>query len=348
MKKAVGREGIMPKGSSFKERLYVFLNINYEHKSRRYWLALAVPQLIFLLFLIYATGGIMIRHLYGYINHDAHISLPLTDKVLEKVAGIDVKTSQEEIESKFLRESKKAERLEPLRRFHAIIPDPTVGDKNPVCFICHGDMPHKANKKVRSLLNMHTAFVACFTCHMNEAPAGVSYKWYNASNVTVKGVQFGTKYDPKTGRLIETDDNYSKVTPMATINGVETSLQVYQDSPEAQDYVKIRDKLTPEQQGKIKAMFHKNLTGKGKFCDQCHTTDKGLINFAALGFEEMRVMDLTGLNIAGVVSKYKEFYIPTIFKTTPDQTFYKEDQPQYTDPRSWWRDKYIEKVPQKQ
>lgn len=338
----------MPKGSSFKEKLYVFLNINYKHKSRGYWIALAIPQLLFFLFLLYVTGGIMVRHLYHYFNPSAHVYLPLTDHFLEKASGLVAMTEEEKVESKLLRDTMKAERLEPLRRFHAIMPDPAVGDKNPVCFICHGDMPHKSNKKVRSLLNMHTAFVACFTCHMDQAPEGVVYKWYNPTNITVKGQPFGIKYDPKTGRLMDTDDNYSKITPMAVVNATEVSLQVYEDSPEAKDYVKIRDKLTPGQQGKIKAMFHKNLTGKGKFCDQCHTTEKGLINFASLGFEEMRIMDLTGLNIIGVVSKYKEFYIPTIYKTTPDQAFYKEEQPQYTDPRSWWRDKYIEKVPQKQ
>lgn len=338
----------MPKGSSFKEKLYVFLNINYEHKSRGYWIALAVPQLIFLIFLLYVAGGVMGRHFYHYINPSAHVYLPIVDHFLEKAAGMVAVTEEEKVESKLLRETMKAERLEPLRRFHAIMPDYAPGAKNPVCFICHGDMPHKANKKVRSLLNMHTEFIACFTCHMDQAPEGIAYKWYNGSNVNVKGEPFGLKYDPKTGRLMDTDDHYSKITPMIIVNGTETSLQVMDDSPEAQDYVKIRDKLTPGQQGKIKAMFHKNITGKGKFCDQCHTTEKGLIDFTALGFEEMRAMDLTGLNLIGVVSKYKEFYIPTIYKTTPDQGMYKEEQPVYSDPRSWWRDKYIDKVPQNQ
>lgn len=338
----------MPKGSSFKEKLYVFLNINYKHKSRGYWIALAIPQLLFFLFLLYVTGGIMVRHLYGYFNHGSHMSLPIIDRFLEKAAGLVAMTEEEKVDSKLLRETMKAERLEPLRRFHAIMPDYAPGQKNPVCFICHGDMPHKANKKVRSLLNMHTEFVACFTCHMDQAPEGVAYKWHNASNVTVKGEPFGIKYDPRTGRLVDTDDHYSRITPMVVANGNLVSLQVMDDSPEAQDYIKIRDKLTPAQQGKIKAMFHKNITGKGKFCDQCHTTEKGLLDFTALGFEEMRKMDLTGLNIIGIVSKYKEFYIPTIYKTAPDQALYKEEQPQYADPRSWWRDKYIEKLPAKE
>ena len=332
---------------SIREKLETFLGINYKHKSSAYWFALAIPQLIVLIFILYITGAVMVRHVYHYFNPEARFAFPGM-KVLNFLGGEHIDTDDEKVESKLLKETMKSEKFEPLRRFHAIIPDTAKPGMNPVCFICHGDMPHKANKGVRSILNMHTEFAACFACHLDKVPeGGVTYKWYNPTDIAVKGAPFGTKYDAKTGRLMETDDRYSKITPFVVIVGKETSLEVPEDSPEAKDYMQIRDKLTPAQQGKIKAMFHKNVAAKGKFCDQCHTTDKGILDFTALGFEEMRKMDLTGLNLIGIVSKYKDFYIPTIYKAAPEQELSREEPPQNVDPRSWWREKYNENVPKK-
>lgn len=332
--------------SSFKEKLYTLLNINYKPKSRTYWIAIAIPELFFLAFLLYVDGTIIINHFMRYFDHGFQITPPGSVWFLENVGGkkVDEKKSLLD-ESTLLKDTIRAQEFEPYRHFHNLVEEPEAPGKNPVCFVCHGNMPHKHNKKIRSLLNMHTDFIACITCHLvNEKAGDVNYKWYNPTEIKVEGSPFGTRYDPKTGALLNTDDRYSKITPFQMVRGQEMSLEMADDSPEAKDYLKIRDQLTAEQQGKVKAKFHKIVTGKGKFCDKCHTAKGGVLDFAKLGFEEDRVRDLTGLNIAGIVSKYKGFFIPNLYKTKPDEKDYKEEAPVYTDPRSWWRDRYIEKM----
>ena len=327
---------------SFKNKILTFFNIIYKPRSRSYWLILGIPQFFFLAFLLYCVATIMINHLMHYSDKDFHFYPPGTTWFIERVGGYTVDAKVDPLsESELLNDTIEAQVFEPRRHFHNLTEDPEVAGKNPICFTCHGNMPHKHNKKIRSLLNMHTGFAACITCHIvPEMEEEIKYKWYNPTDVVVTGEPFGTSYDPKTGALTKTDDQYSLITPFQTVRGKEVSLQLTDDSPEARDYIKIRDKLTAEQQGKVKAKFHKIVTGKGKFCDKCHTIKDGVIDFDALGFSKDRVRDLTGLNIAGIVSKYKQFFIPNLYKATPDKSAYKEDKPVYTDPRSWWRDKY--------
>ena len=330
---------------TFKERFYALIGINYEHKGSFYWYALAIPQLILLIAILYFTGGVIVRHIYQYTNPEGDIYFPGME-VLYYLGGEDIKkpTKEIKVESQLLRDTLRSEEMETLTRFHNLVEaPPAIEGTEPICFICHGDMPHRANKTVRSILNMHIEFAACITCHIDSKQiplSKVNFKWFKPEQIHTEGAPYGTSYDPKTGGLIQTDDRYSKITPFITKKGKEVSIETLGDSPEARDYLRLRDTLTTTQQASVKSKFHKYVAGKGVFCDKCHSSKKSMLDFAALGFEETRARDLTGLNIIGIVTKYKEFYIPNIYSTKPKKGIYKETKPLYKDPRSWWRDKY--------
>lgn len=258
-------------------------------------------------------------------------------------------------ESKLLREVAFQEYAERKKHFHNLLPESPIEEKQPVCYYCHGNMPHKREKFIRVMMNMHTQFVGCMTCHVRDVDEkDIVLKWYNYSQIKVVGKPFGLSYDPKSGRLGETDDVYSRIVAFVKTGGEEKMLEIPEYEPMAQDFIKIRDRLTTEEQGRVKNKFHANVAPKGRFCSRCHTDEsESYIPYRSLGFSDSRISDLTGLNIVGIVTKYKEFYIPTIFRGTEKseevaRVLGQETGPKavpsevLSDPRSWWRQNYMQ------
>jgi len=246
---------------------------------------------------------------------------------------------------------------ERLRHFHNS-PDVTPYSEGvqPVCYSCHGEYPHSARPMVRTLLNMHTQFVGCMTCHADSEKVPESQlrlRWLNYSGIEVQGRPFGVAVDPETGTLEKTDDYHSKIVPYRVMpDGSETLLEITEKSEQAQEFLAVRGQLTSQQQGAVKKMFHNIVNPVGRFCTRCHAPEReSYIPFRKLGFEEKRISALTNLNIVGIVQKYRQFYIPTIFQgkepTKEQEGLVGEERPlpeptgaMKADPRSWWREIY--------
>ena len=243
------------------------------------------------------------------------------------------------------------EATEQLRVFHNASERIKPGE-GVVCSYCHGDYPHANQPMVRSLLNMHTQFVGCLTCHADTdkiPEEEMVFRWLNFSGIEVSGQPFGTDVDPATGRLIDTDDYYSKiVTYRMTSNGNEL-LEIPESRPDAREFINMRGELSRAQQGAAKRRFHANVNPQGRFCARCHVDEReAYLPLRRLGFSSERVDALTNLNIVGVVQKYREFYIPTIFK----QSMSEDDErlligPEVhiqrsieSSPRDWWRGQF--------
>lgn len=246
---------------------------------------------------------------------------------------------------------------EKVKHFHrAPKVDPLTLGKRPICYTCHSEFPHSKKPMIRTILNMHTQFVGCMTCHTDDrkvSESTMTLRWLNYSGIKVKGKPFGTDVDPKTGFLLETDDYYSKVVAYTNLNGQEALLEITEDAPEAQEFIKLRSQLSDQDLGAIKKAFHSQVNPIGRFCTRCHAGEKeSFVPFRALGFSDKRISALTNVNIVGIVQKYKEFYIPTIFlddanKSRQDALFgQSEKAPEPTaeemkrDPRSWWRNSF--------
>ena len=212
-------------------------------------------------------------------------------------------------------EAKRLQDLQLHKHFHHIVPFPQLPeDKRPTCFICHSDYPHSKNKKIRSILNMHTQYFFCESCHIKEKEGeGIFYKWYSPLEENPQGPFFGTSYDPETGNLIQVKDKFAKIAAYFR-KGIKLELAIqHQDAPLARDFMKVRDKLTPEQREGVKNQFHQNIKPKGHACKDCHSK-QGILNFKRLGFSEKRTADLENLNITGMLTKYEQFYLPDLFQ----------------------------------
>jgi len=238
---------------------------------------------------------------------------------------------------------------ERLRHFHNNPPAdyPNLGIKT-VCFYCHGDYPHSKEPMVRTLLNMHTQFIGCLTCHNDPRKIkeeNLSFAWLNYSGIEVLGPPFGTSIQPDTGDLIETDDFYSKIVAYSDQDGSKTMLDIPETSPDAVEFIEIRESLTDKDREALKKNFHKAVSPKGRFCSRCHTEEsKSYLPFRDLGFSDQRVTDVTNLNIIGITQKYRRFYMPDLFSpdaSLPDANILLGPDSQSTatdeDPRTWWR-----------
>lgn len=211
---------------------------------------------------------------------------------------------------------------EKKRHFHHELKADKVNmGKKPVCFQCHGDYPHSKEPMIRTLMNMHTQFIGCMTCHTDEkkvAEKTFEIEWLNYSGIEVKGKPFGTELDSKTGYLADTDDWYSKIVVYSDYSGDRELLEITEDDPEVQEFMKVKDQLTDKDKEALKKRFHRIVMPKGRFCSSCHTQEeKSLLPLRQLGFSDQRIYDLTNLNIVGLVEKYKKFYIPKLMSRQP-------------------------------
>jgi len=258
-----------------------------------------------------------------------------------------------EIEKPEILKKIKYERFSESQRHFHNVPDENKVDmgKKPVCFECHGDYPHSKKRMVRTLLNMHTQFVGCMTCHTDpkkKPEENYAFRWLNYSGIEVQGPPFGTDVDPKTGYLVETDDYYSKIVIYSKQDGEEELLEITEENPDARDFLAHKESLSDIDKQSIKKSFHTLVMPKGRFCTRCHTDEeKSYIPFRQLGFSEQRIENVTNLNIVGIVEKYREFYMPNLFneKTTlPDvktlmggEDHEAASNDELLKARAWWR-----------
>ncbi len=219
--------------------------------------------------------------------------------------------------SEILTEARRQKELEQHRHFHQIAPEVPRWPENlrPACFICHSDFPHTKNKKIRSLMNIHTQFLVCETCHIKLEPgAAVVYRWYDPTRKNPKGPFYGTSYDPETGSLSKGKDLIAKIAPFVrtAASGDFQPAILAQDAPEAKDFMKVRERLSPEMREAVKNEFHATVKPKGYDCKTCHTKDS-ILDFTKLGFSDTRALNLKTLSVADMLSNYEEFYIPDFF-----------------------------------
>lgn len=264
---------------------------------------------IFIVLTLFILLGV-IHHL-TISHHGPGLLLPLLAK------------HQETTKSDILDEARRIEEFERHRHFHrvaAAYPQPPENMRS-VCLICHSDLPHRTNKRIRSLMNIHTQFFACETCHIKEKPGTtIVYQWYSPLEDYPQGPFYGTSYILDTGFLSPGKDQIAKIAPyfkLENSNQLQLAVQV-QDAPLAKDFMKVRDKLSPEQREGIKNQFHENIKPKGHECLKCHN-EKSILDFDKLGFSETRTANLKNLAVAGMIEKYERFYLPELFPETASQ-----------------------------
>ena len=228
---------------------------------------------------------------------------------------------QDDDQSQLLQQLNEMRFTERMRHFHNE-PEQNIVDrgKKQACFYCHGDYPHSKKQMVRTLLNMHTQFIGCMTCHVDDEKIPeqtYEFSWLNYSGIEVTGPPYGTSHDPDTGYLVATDDYYSKIVTHGGEGTDNRLLELTEDNPAIQEFAELASKgqLTDQDREGLKRRFHALIMDKGRKCSLCHMNEeKSYLPFKDLGFTDERIADLTNLDIIGVVEKYLEFHLPDLMK----------------------------------
>lgn len=217
----------------------------------------------------------------------------------QKLVGVQKPAEEEGIFRGILRAHK------PLGRghFHMIDEDREKHEPyQPLCLNCHGTFPHSKEKKVRSLLNFHTGFMACAVCHVRKDPAAQDhfFIWVDrATGITSLAVEgeYG-KYP-------------AKIFPVKIAAGGQQEIIRPVDERSAREYLELKDRFTADQAAQAKIRLHENLSKKPVFCMDCHKKD-GYLDFAKLGYPRNRVDHLASSEVASMIEKYETFYLPEV------------------------------------
>ena len=194
---------------------------------------------------------------------------------------------------------------EPVSKGHFHMVDASIFQSapfEPICRTCHGTYAHSKEKKIRSILNSHEGFLACAVCHVRKDPADetFSFTWVDRetgrTSMTVEGEygKFPAKIFPK----------------RVSASGQESIIRPISENA-AQEYLKYKDKFTPDQVAQAKAKLHEHVSKKPVLCNECHRKD-GYLNFAELGFPKNRVDHLTSSEVVTMIEKYETFYLPEV------------------------------------
>jgi len=177
------------------------------------------------------------------------------------------------------------------------------------CIICHSPYPHGKESKAKALMNLHTEFLTCHSCHIKiEEGEKIKFDWINPTEHTPKGKPYGTRLDPVTGFFAGTDDHYSKLTPVRMVDGVWEPVK-----PQTAEDINLQPGIDYLYMQKWR-QFHKG-TELEEFvtCTSCHSPE-GMMDFKELGFEPARINQLEKLEVSGMFTNYETFYFPDLFR----------------------------------
>jgi len=212
---------------------------------------------------------------------------------------------------------KEQERMQSRKHFHRLTEDINLeawGDKSS-CIICHSPYPHGKNKQAMAVMNLHTEFMTCSSCHLEaEKKRDMRFGWINPEGKESKAEPYGVRIDPETGAFAETENHFSKLTPfLRTAKGWEPLVTTAQAS-EALQYMEKKDGYSEEKKKEIVDRLHQG-TELNEFvlCSDCHSKN-GIMDFKQLGFQPYRINQLEKMEVSGMLTNYDTFYFPDFFK----------------------------------
>lgn len=204
----------------------------------------------------------------------------------------------------------------PLENFHRGEQSAIVRlDDESSCRVCHPLYPHSENPMVRAFLNLHTGFMYCEVCHLKKQNfPGTFYDWYGREVAEYIGEPYGTYYNPRLEKTQESEHFLSRICVYQKTADTQRILINTWDTEAAKAFEAQKTTLSPEKAAGRVEFFHRDVNRKeiSVACDECHSHE-GILDFEKLGFSETEINNLTHLNLKGLVTKYKIFYIPHLF-----------------------------------
>jgi cytochrome b subunit of formate dehydrogenase len=183
------------------------------------------------------------------------------------------------------------------------------------CIACHSPYPHGQNLQAIAVMNLHTEFMTCHSCHLKVTEGEeIRFGWVNPTGNTSRAEPYGVRIDPVTGLFAETENHFSKLTPFKKSGGEWRPIISTADVESALTYMEAEEKYSePEKQALVDRLHQGTELKEFIRCSRCHSKN-GIMDFKELGFEPARINQLQKMEMGGMLTNYDTFYFPDIFK----------------------------------
>jgi cytochrome b subunit of formate dehydrogenase len=183
------------------------------------------------------------------------------------------------------------------------------------CIACHSPYPHGKNLQALAVMNLHTEFMTCHSCHLRVTEGEeIRFGWVNPTGSKSKAEPYGVRIDPATGLFAETENHFSKLTPFKKIGGEWKAVTSAADVDRALTYMEAQEKYSEAEKQALVDRLHEGTELKEFIrCSLCHSKN-GIMNFKELGFQPARINQLQKMEMGGMLTNYDTFYFPDIFK----------------------------------
>ena len=212
---------------------------------------------------------------------------------------------------------KEQEREQIHDHFHQITEDIKleVWGNRSTCIICHSPYPHGKNLRATAVMNLHTEFMTCYSCHLKVAETEeVQFGWIDPRGHTAETASYGVQTNAFSKPITLGENTLSKLTPFRKIDAVWEPITAEKDVDSALRYIEGKENNPPEVNKAIEDTLHRRTELKEFIrCSRCHS-EKGILNFKELGFEPERVQQLQKMEIGGIFTNYDTLYFPELFE----------------------------------
>ena len=164
---------------------------------------------------------------------------------------------------------------------------------------------------------MHIGYMTCDTCHINRDKfKHLSYAWTDSEAAEFVGKPFGIRANPNIVDGSHSVHFISRIAVFSEENGEKRPMLNTRDTPLAKEFLAREAQLAAGERKKRLEYFHRDVhkTAISVTCNECHARKNAMLDFRDLGYSEKKATDLINLNIKGLVTKYKVFYFPDLFR----------------------------------
>jgi cytochrome c553 len=187
-------------------------------------------------------------------------------------------------------------------RFHNELEVEQREESLSACIICHGDYPHAKSIEVRAYLNAHSYVMTCEVCHLESAePAELTYRWL----------------EDKTNSIWETrkgEERY-KIVPIQYQDRLIKRFDEWENLDAIREYMDKQEEMNEAFKKAMIKETHVSVSQEAVECGDCHNIESTPIKlYYDLAYANDRIWELQRIEVAGMVRKYEDFYMPSLIR----------------------------------
>jgi hypothetical protein len=148
--------------------------------------------------------------------------------------------------------------------------------------------------------------MTCEVCHLKvDDSADLVYRWLEIdTNSVLKS---------------KVPDHRFKIIPVQNVAGEFKRFDQSENLSAIKEYVKKQASMTEAFRKAMVKETHVSVSKEAAACNDCHNLiDQPIISYADLSYSSDRIDELLGIEVAGMIHKYEDFYMPSLIKESDD------------------------------